>query len=286
MARINRLWHSTAMASDYDSLYRPMQRLFGAIVLHDHVSHEPAVGRRGGMIWLGDNSIEIGAPVGEHSPVRNFVEKWGGGMHSIAMGIDDAPTVRAELEALGVKTAANVSDLIWFTHPASSEGLMVEWCATHTDDDPRWGYALREREVEPVAEAKHYSFVTAVVNDPQRVANRFAELFGTAVVRSNPDAGPADVSAIVSMVDACLLFYPMPQSTDESMRLWGIPITRNRFYGHGLRVDDLEASLNALGREGVKPMRSSGDGYVLLDPALTGVPTFLSDQLLPEDPRR
>src|ERR671914_369887 len=98
---IEGLWHATAMARDYDGLLGPLQRLFGAVVLHDTVSEEPAVGRRGGMIWLGDNSIEVGAPVGDRSPVRRFVEEWGGGMHSLAVSVGDADATRSRLADLG-----------------------------------------------------------------------------------------------------------------------------------------------------------------------------------------
>ncbi|HKA05293.1 MAG TPA: hypothetical protein VKD67_13230, partial [Acidimicrobiales bacterium] len=105
MAHIDGLWHATAMGVDYDALLGPLQQCFGAVVMHDHVSEDPAVGRRGGMVWIGDNSIEIGAPVGSHSPVRGFVEKLGGGMHSIALRIADAAETRDRLAGHGLEVA-------------------------------------------------------------------------------------------------------------------------------------------------------------------------------------
>ncbi|MGE0877750.1 MAG: hypothetical protein AB7L13_00695 [Acidimicrobiia bacterium] len=285
MARINRLWHATAMAASYDGLLGPMQKLFGATVMHDTQSEEPAVGRRGGMIWIGDNSIEIGAPLGPVSPVRNFVEKWGGGMHSLALGIEDAPTALKQLEGVGVRPVAHVSEHIFFTHPGDTDGLMLEFSATYTHDDPRWGYPLKPLPQPALTPALKYSFVAAVVTDPQHTAERMAEVFDTAVLRSNPNAAPNEIGAIVSMVDTCLVLYPMPTSAEQSTELWGQIITRNRFYGHGLTVEDLPGSLAKLEGAGVKAFRDAGDGQMLLDPAVTGVPTFLSGNLLPEDPR-
>ena len=166
MEQINGLWHATAMAPDYDGLLGPLQRLFGATVMHDQASDDPAVGRRGGMVWIGDNSIEIGAPFGAHSPVRNFVEKWGGGMHSIALRVDDARETEERLAALGLTAQVWLDEHIFFTRPSESAGLLLEWCDSHTDDDPRWGYPLPELPQAPAVPVREYAFVTAVVADP------------------------------------------------------------------------------------------------------------------------
>jgi Glyoxalase-like domain len=270
VAEIEGLWHATAMGPDYDALLGPLQRCFGAVVMHDHVSEDPAVGRRGGMIWIGDNSIEIGAPVGEHSPVRGFVEKLGGGMHSIALHVPDAAATRERLAAHGVEPVAEVSDDIFFTRPAATSGLLLEWSATHTDDDPRWGFPLTDRVVPPLAPATQYAFVSAAVADPPAVAEQLATLFGTDVVRVDPGAEPGQIAAVVSLVD-CLLVL---QATTG----------RTRFHGHGLVVDDLDTSLAALAEAGICAVGQLDD-MVLLDPAALPVPTYLGARLLPEDPR-
>lgn len=284
MAHINRLWHATAMAADYDDLLDPLQRLFGAAVMHDHASEEPGIGRRGGMIWIGDNSIEIGAPVGEHSPVRNFVEKWGGGMHSIALHVDDAKATAERLGELDVTPQAWLDDHIFFTTPRDSAGLLLEWSDRHTDDDPRWGHSPEPLPAPPVVPARQYAFVTAVVNDPRSVAERLAALFGTDVLRLRDDATPDQVGAIVSLVDCLLLLFPMPPD-GSSAELWGTDIRRNRFHAHGLRVDDLGGALEELAAHGVA-QTATIDGMVYLDPAAVSVPTFLVDELVPGDPRR
>jgi hypothetical protein len=270
MAHIEGLWHSTAMGPDYDGLLAPLQRCFGAVVMHDHVSEDPAVGRRGGMVWIADNSIEIGAPVGAQSPVMGFVEKLGGGMHSIALRVADAAETRQRLAEHGVEPAAYVSDDIFFTRPAGTSGLLLEWSATHTDDDPRWGFPLAERVVPPIAPATQYAFVTAVVTDPPAVAEHLATLFGTDVVRLTPGAGPDEIAAIVSLVDCLLVLLPTTG--------------RARFHGHGLVVDDLDAALEALAAAGIRAVGSLDD-MVLLDPAALPLPTYIGARLLPEDPR-
>lgn len=281
---INRLWHATAMAADYDALLGPLQRLFGAAVMHDHVSEAPGIGRRGGMIWIGDNSIEIGAPVGAHSPVRNFVEKWGGGMHSIALHVANAKATAERVGALGLTPQAWLDDHIFFSKPGESAGLLLEWCDRHTEDDPRWGYSPQPVPQPPVVPVRQYAFVTAVVADPRGVARRLAELFGTEVVRERPDATPDQVAAVVSLVDCLLLLFPLP-APGASMDLWGSEIARSRFHAHGLRVDDVADALARLEAHGVRQVATI-DGMAYLDPAAVPIPTFLVDDLLPEDPRR
>ena len=284
MTSIRGLWHATAMARDYGALLGPLQRLFGAVVLHDHVSEEPAVGRRGGMVWLGDNSIEIGAPVGPRSPVRRFVDEWGGGMHSLAVGVEDAAATRGRLAELGVQPAAFVSDDIFFTRPADTAGVLLEWSAMLTDDDPRAGASLAPLATPAVVEVEQYAFISAVVSDPPAVASRLAQLFGTDVRRLVPDATPERIAAIVSLVDCLVVLFPMAPAGSPHP-LWGRPVARPRLHGQGLRVADLDKARAALATHGIEAVAEI-EGLVLLDPSALPIPTFLCEELLPEDPRR
>lgn len=284
MPAIEGLWHATAMAQDYFALLEPLEELFGAVVMHDQLSEAPEIGRRGGMIWLGDNSIEIGAPVGDRSPVRKFVEKFNGGMHSIALQVNDIEATRERLTALGLHPMADIAGEVFFTPPSDSDGLMLEWSMMHTDDDPRFGYELPSprREVEPVAPARRYGFVTAAVTDPIATAERLARFFDTEVLRRAPRAGDGEIAAIVDMVDCLLLLFAVP--TDENSWPWGDPPSRPRYLAQGLVVDDLESSLTALAQVGVRPGERL-EHAVFLDTATLRVPTYLMDQLFAEDPR-
>lgn len=53
-------FHTTAMVADYERTRDALIRLAGLRVLEDSRLDDPAIGRRGGMAWLGDNVIEIG----------------------------------------------------------------------------------------------------------------------------------------------------------------------------------------------------------------------------------
>jgi hypothetical protein len=282
---IDGLWHSTIMGPDYDALLAPLQRFFGAVVMHHQYSEAPEIGRSGGMIWIGDNSVEIGAPVGDRSPVRKFVERLGGGMHSMALRLADVPTVDAEkarMGELGIDIVATIRDEVFFTSPPHTSGLLLEWSSMQTDDDPRFGYPLPSEPPEAVAPATHYGFVSAVVADPAAAAEQLADLFGTDVVRQTPDAAPGEIAAIVSLVDNLLLLFALPGDAGDWP--WGDAPTRPRYHAQGIVVDDLDASLAALESAGVKAVGEL-EHFVLLDPAAFPAPTFLADQFFAEDPR-
>jgi hypothetical protein len=55
------VFHSTAMVSDYVLAVERLQKIAGLRVMEYGELEQPEIGRRGGMTWLGDNSIEIGA---------------------------------------------------------------------------------------------------------------------------------------------------------------------------------------------------------------------------------
>jgi hypothetical protein len=272
------------MGPDYDDLLDSLQRYFGAVVMHYTESDDPAVGRRGGMVWLGDNSVEIGSPMGEQSPVRGFVEKLGG-MHSIALRITDVPGTRAWVESQGVPIVSTIGDEVFFTRPADTGGLLLEWSAMQTPDDPRYGYALptpAEAPPTPIAPITQYGFVTGVVADPIATAEQLATLFGTDVVRATPAAAPGEIAAIVSLLDSLLVLFALPG--DDAPWPWGPRPRKPRYHAHGLVVDDLDSALGALASAGIDVVGKL-ENAVLLDPAKLPAPTFLSDELMPEDPR-
>jgi hypothetical protein len=283
---IEGLWHTTAMGESYDRLLDPLVRYFGAAVMHDQELHDPAVQRRGGMVWLGDNSIELGEPLGDGSLLRGFLTRFGGGMHSLALRIANAAAMRAQLESRGVSVVAEVGDHVFFTRPADTHQLLLEWSAAHSDDDPRFGYSLPSplrRPPTPLTRVRKYAFVTAVVPDPLATADLFASLFDTEVVRRAPDAAPGEIAAIVSLIDCLLLLFRLP--THQATWPWGQQPTRARFHAHGLLVDDLEQALATLGAAGVGASLQL-EHCVFLDPRHLPIPTFLCDQFFAEDPRR
>jgi catechol 2,3-dioxygenase-like lactoylglutathione lyase family enzyme len=277
------MFHATAMGSDYDEILGPLARLFGCRVLHRQQLEEP-VGRDGGMTWIGDNSIEIGAPYGEGSSVSTFVERLGGGMHSVAVQVPDVATTLARLERLGVEVASRISDEIVFTRSAGTAGLVLEWASHMQDDDPRWGAPVPPFVAEPVVSVERMAFVGAIVRDPVSDGERLAQVLDTALVAYEHGDAPDAAHCALDLGDCMLALYPIPPDEATSRAVWGGVYERPRCLALGLTVADQAVAERALDASGVPVHHRAGDGSAVLVAGLP-FPVMLNDQLLAGDPR-
>lgn len=280
------MFHATAMGASYDAILEPLARLFGCRVLHDNAVPTPGIERRGGMTWIADNSIEIGQPLGASSPVHRFLERFGGGMHSVAVQVADLDEALAHAERAGVRVASRIDEGLAFTRPSDTAGLLVEWFSKRQGDDPRWGAPEPPFVSEPAVVPTHVTFVGAIVDDPAGAAQHLGAALDTTVTIINVD-GPANLPrATVALGDCVLALYPIPSSEQESERIWGGVYDRARCLALGLTVEDLGAAQRALRDAGVGVHSRVSDGSVVLDPRALPFPVVLTDRLLPGDPRR
>jgi len=277
------MFHATAMGPDYDRMFGPLERLFGCRVLHRQQLPEP-VGRDGGMTWLGDNSIEIGAPYGEGSSVATFVERLGGGMHSVAVQVPDVRATLARLAPLGVELASEISAEIVFTRSRGTAGLVLEWASHVQDDDPRWGAPEPEFTEEPVVVVEHMAFVGAIVRDPEADGNRLAEVLDTDVIRYTHGDAVDVAHCALDLGDCLLALYPVPSDEATSRAVWGGAYDRPRCLALGLHVSDQDVAERALAADGVAVHHRAGDGRAVLVAGLP-FPVVLTDRLLTGDPR-
>jgi len=88
------------------------------------------------MLQIGETRIELLEPTAEDSPISKFLEKRGGGIHHIAIEVDD---IRASLQSLRDKGARLIDEsprlgaegcLVAFIHPASAGGVLLELVQT------------------------------------------------------------------------------------------------------------------------------------------------------------
>ena len=278
------LFHSTAMVADYDLAVRNLGTLVGLTVLEYGESTEPGIGRRGGMAWAGDNATEIGQPIVEGAAAQ-FVSRFGGGLHSVALQVEDLEATMAHLEAHGVRVAARPRPEMCFTDPRDTGGVFLQWSTFELAVDPRFGGSRPLPAPHVLAPATHHAFVGALVEDPGAWADRFARLFGTAVTFERADAPLGQPVAGVSLGDCTLALYRRPATAAESLAQWGRPYERARTHLLALRVDDLGAAAQAMADAGVGAVRAE-PGLFVLDPAVTGgVQVALTGELLPGDPR-
>lgn len=277
-------FHTTAMVADYERTRDALSRLCGLRILEDSRIEDPAIGRRGGMAWLGDNIIEIGEPIVAGGAVDRFVQRFGSHMSSVAVQVADIDATVTFLEAHDVRVASRVDGHIVFTHPADTAGVVIEWFGDEEPLDPRFGAAIPPNVGEPLLDITHMAFGGAVVTDPSAAAVRLAKLFGHGVAYDNPDAPPGHPQAAVSMGDVMLALYPIPDA-GTSEKLWGWNYTRPQTSNLGVLVSDRAVARRALAAGGVAIVRDDTSGITIHPNETGGVVVVVVDHLLPNDQR-
>lgn len=271
-------FHTTAMVADYERTRDALAALVGLRVLEDEREEDPAIGRRGGMAWIGDNAIELGEPIVTGGAVDRFVQRFGSHMSSIAVQVADTDATITFLEAHDCRVASRVGDVV-FTDPRATAGIVVEWYGGVPPNDPRWGTPMPPYACDPLLDVTHMAFAGAVVADPAAAAGRLADLFGTHVTYAGADG------AGVSLVDMTLALFPVPGDAAESERLWGHAYDRPQTSSLGVRVPELGGAFDALVGAGVPLVRHDERMIVVHPEATGGVIVCVVDELLPGDPR-
>jgi len=84
------------------------------------------------MLPIGDTRIELLEATADDSPIAKFVEKRGGGIHHLAVEVDNIEESLAKLKQTGARLidesprlgAENC--LVAFVHPSSANGVLLE----------------------------------------------------------------------------------------------------------------------------------------------------------------
>ena len=92
------------------------------------------------MLPVGESRIELLEPTSDDSPISKFLEKRGGGIHHIAVEVDDIESSLAKLKEKGMRLIDESPRigaegcLVAFVHPSSANGVLLELVqTTHTE---------------------------------------------------------------------------------------------------------------------------------------------------------
>ncbi len=83
---------------------------------------------------IGESKIELIAPTSEDSPISKFIEKRGGGIHHLAVSVDDIEVDLSKHLELGSQLIDEKPRIgahntkIAFVHPKSTGGALIELC--------------------------------------------------------------------------------------------------------------------------------------------------------------
>ena len=135
LGRLNHVGVATPSIEDSLETYRSM---FGAEP-HGPAFDLPAQGVRVCFVDTPNSQIELIEPLGEASPLHNFLEKNpAGGQHHVCFEVADIHEAKAEMEAKGAKVlgapriGAHGTPVI-FVHPKDMGGVLVELMETPKD---------------------------------------------------------------------------------------------------------------------------------------------------------
>jgi methylmalonyl-CoA epimerase len=98
--------------------------------VHTEVVEDQKV--RVAMLPIGESRIELLEPTSDDSPISKFLEKRGGGIHHVAVAVEDIEAALAGLKAKGMRLIDESPRigaegcLVAFVHPSSANGVLLE----------------------------------------------------------------------------------------------------------------------------------------------------------------
>jgi methylmalonyl-CoA/ethylmalonyl-CoA epimerase len=84
------------------------------------------------MLPIGDTRIELLEPTSADSPISKFLEKRGGGIHHIAVEVENIEESLAKLKTRGIRLIDETPKIgaggckVAFVHPSSANGVLLE----------------------------------------------------------------------------------------------------------------------------------------------------------------
>ena len=132
MSETKRLYHVAIAVKSADEVARMYEVLLGLRITHEEIVEDQGV--RAVMLEAkgGGSAIELLEPLHERSPISNFLEKRGEGIHHICFLVDDIESSLEKLKSEGVKLIdekprpGQYGTRVAFIHPKGMRGVLVE----------------------------------------------------------------------------------------------------------------------------------------------------------------
>ncbi len=125
--KINHLGIAT---KDINEALKFWEDALGLENVHTEIVEDQKV--RVAMLPIGESRIELLEPTSADSPITKFLEKRGGGIHHIAVEVEDITAALAKLKAEGARLIDETPRigaegcLVAFVHPSSANGVLLE----------------------------------------------------------------------------------------------------------------------------------------------------------------
>ena len=125
-----RVDHIGVAVEDIDAALALYERDYAMTLVHREVVE--AQGVEAVLLDVGENHVELLAPLGPDTPVGKFLAKRGPGMHHVAYQVTDIEATLASLREAGMRLIDETprvgirGSLVAFLHPKSSGGVLTE----------------------------------------------------------------------------------------------------------------------------------------------------------------
>ena len=125
-----RVDHIGVAVEDLDAALALYERDYAMTLVHREVIE--AQGVEAVLLDVGENHVELLAPLADDTPVGKFLAKRGPGMHHVAYQVTDIEATLASLREAGVRLIDEQSrdgirgSRVAFLHPKSSGGVLTE----------------------------------------------------------------------------------------------------------------------------------------------------------------
>jgi len=126
----DRIDHVGVALPELDPALSVLRGTFGMPVVHREIVEEQGV--EAVLLDVGENHVELLAPLGEDTPVGRFLAKRGPGLHHIAYQVSDIAAALGSLRSAGMRLIDESPRVgirgsrVAFVHPSSAGGVLTE----------------------------------------------------------------------------------------------------------------------------------------------------------------
>jgi methylmalonyl-CoA/ethylmalonyl-CoA epimerase len=125
-----RIDHVGVAVEDLDASIALYEKTYNMTLVHREVVEEQGV--EAVLLDVGENHVELLAPLGPDTPVGKFLAKKGPGIHHVAYQVEDIDSALSSLKESGLRLIDETPRIgirgsrVAFLHPAASGGVLTE----------------------------------------------------------------------------------------------------------------------------------------------------------------
>lgn len=125
----NSLAHVAIAVNDLNQAKQLFEKIAGSSASEPHIVEDQKVNTS--FIKIGGTSFELLEPTSADSPISNFLEKRGGGIHHVCIETNNFDRLMSDISAMGIRTLGQPSigakgKRIIFFHPKDTFNVLIE----------------------------------------------------------------------------------------------------------------------------------------------------------------